>query len=216
MAKHKRKVRTGRVLILFLVISILVGVCVYGASRVPKKSNSVKEIKAVSSIEKYDYTLRENATSYYKSLYKELDKVLSKDDVSYEDYLKLISKMFVADFFNLDNKVSKNDVGGSEFVYKEYQLDFKKYAMDSIYKTVENDVYGARKQELPIVSSVDVQKVKNESYKLGDTVYDKAYVVNFDISYKNDLGYQSSGSLVVIKNDNKLEIVSMSKDKSTN
>ncbi|MBR3210023.1 MAG: hypothetical protein IKF82_07165 [Bacilli bacterium] len=209
MTKHKRKVKLGRILILLFILSLLVGVCIYGSTKVSKKSSTVKKVKAISSIEKYDYTLKENATAYYKGLYKELEKILNNDEVSYDDYLEVMCKMFVADFFNLDNKSSKNDVGGVEFVYKDYQLDFKKYAMDSIYKTVENNVYGARKQELPIVSEVSVEKVKNDSYKLGDTVFDEAYVVNFDISYKSDLGYQNSGSLTVIKKDNKLEIVSM-------
>lgn len=209
MTKRKRKVKLGRILILLFILSLLVGVCIYGSTKVSKKSSTVKKVKAISSIEKYDYTLKENATAYYKGLYKELEKILNNDEVSYDDYLEVMCKMFVADFFNLDNKSSKNDVGGVEFVYKDYQLDFKKYAMDSIYKTVENNVYGARKQELPIVSEVSVEKVKNDSYKLGDTVFDEAYVVNFDISYKSDLGYQNSGSLTVIKKDKKLEIVSM-------
>lgn len=216
MARRRRKIRLGRILILLFVISLLVGLCVYGAGKVTKKSTSVKKVKAISTIKEYDYTLKENATAYYKGLYKELDKVLSKDEVDYDKYLELISKMFVADFFNLDNKVSKNDVGGVEFVYKDYQLDFKKYAMDSIYKTVENNVYGARRQDLPVVSSVEVQKVKDDSYKLGDNVFDTAYVVNFDVTYSKDLGYQDSGSLIVVKNDKKLEIVSMNKEKSSN
>ena len=67
--------------------------------------------------------------------------------------------MFIADFFNLDNKISKNDVGGKEFVYSNYQTDFEKFAMDSMYKSVENDVYGKRNQELPIVTKVEVTKV---------------------------------------------------------
>lgn len=216
MSKRRRKLKIGRIVTLLLIISLLVGICVYGASRVTKKSPSVKKVKAISSIKKYDYTLKENATAYYKKLYKELEKVLDEKEISYDKYLELISKMFVADFFNLDNKVSKNDVGGVEFVYKDYQLDFKRYAMDSIYKSVENNVYGARKQELPIVSEVEVQKVKDDKYKLGETTFDEAYVVNFTVKYKKDLEYQDSGSLTVIKNDKKLEIVSMSKEKSSN
>ena len=82
MTKHKRKVKLGRILILLFILSLLVGVCIYGSTKVSKKSSTVKKVKAISSIEKYDYTLKENATAYYKGLYKELEKILNNDEVS--------------------------------------------------------------------------------------------------------------------------------------
>lgn len=215
MAKRKRKIKTGRILTLILLIGLLVGTVIFGLDKYSSKKPTSNKVKDISTIEGYDYTLKENATSYYKGLFKKLDSTLSEDPVNEEEYMLLVSQMFVADFFNLDNKISKNDVGGVQFVYKDYREDFEKYAMDSIYKSVESNLYGNRKQKLPIVTDVKVNKVKNESYKYGNSSDDKAYVVNFDITYKEDLGYQSEGSLVIIHNDKKMEVASMSTEKSS-
>lgn len=213
--KRKRKVKTGRIFILFLIICLiaLLGIMAYNKLNVKKEKTT--KVKDIMAIKEYDYTLKENATPYYKKLFKELNSVLSEKEIDEEKYMNLECKMFIADFFNLDNKISKNDVGGVQFVYKNYQSDFEKYAMDSIYKSVENNVYGNRRQNLPIVEEVKCQKVKNETYKYGDSTDDKAYIVNFDIKYKEDLGYQNEGSLTIIHSDKKLEVASMSTEKSS-
>ena len=173
-------------------------------------SKKVSKVKEISSIKGYGYTLRADATDYYKSLFKKLDKVLKEKDVDMDEYASLVSQMFVADFFNLDNKISKNDVGGKQFVYTDYQGDFEKYAKDSIYKSVQNNVYGNRKQELPIVSKVTVSKKDSESFKYGDNTDSEAYVFEFEVQYKKNLDYQESGKLVLIHNDKKIEVASMS------
>lgn len=213
--RRKRKIKYGRIFILLFLIFLIVGGGFFAYKKLNTKKETVKKIKAISAIDDYGYSLKENATPYFKGLFKELEQTLNKDDVDEEKYMTLVSKMFVADFFNLDNKVSKNDVGGVQFVYKDYQTDFEKYAMDSIYKSVESNVYGNRRQSLPIVEEVECSKVKNELFKYGDSSDDKAYVVDFDIKYKDDMGYQTEGSLVIIHSDKKLEVASMSTEKSS-
>ena len=214
--RKKRKVKYGRIILLLLIVCFISFLCImtYDKFNV-KKEPSAKKVKNISTIKEYGYSLKENATGYYKKLFKKLDSTLSKDDVSEEDYMNLVCQMFIADFFNLDNKISKNDVGGVQFVYKDYSSDFEKYAMDSIYKSVESNVYGNRRQELPIVEEVTCFKVKSETFKYGDSSDEKAYVLDFDIKYKSDLGYQDSGSMVIIHNDKKLEVASMSTEKSS-
>ena len=150
-----------------------------------------------------------------KTVQGELEKTLNADEIDEDKYSELVAQMFIADFFNLDNKISKNDVGGKQFVYANYQSDFEKYAMESMYKSVESDVYGDRNQELPEVTSVTVTKVKQESYKYGNNTDDTAYVYNFDIEYKDDLGYQTSGSLILIHNDRKIEVAAMNEESAT-
>ena len=211
--KKKRKIKFGRIFILLILVGLICGGGYYAYKKLDVKKTPTKEIKNISSIDKYGYTLKENSTAYFKKLFKDLEKTLNNDEVDEEEYMTLISKMFVADFFNLDNKINKSDVGGKQFVYEKYREDFAKYAIDSMYKSVESNVYGNRKQDLPIVTNVEVEKVKNEAYKYGDSTDDNAYVVNFEVTYKSDLGYQTSGSLVIIHNDKKLEVASMS-DKS--
>ena len=203
MARRRRKVKFGRVFILLLLIALI---CVFGYIAFKKLSSNKKatKVKEISSIKSYGYTLRENATDYYKDLFKKLDKILKKEEVDMDKYATLVSQMFIADFFNLDNKISKNDVGGREFVYSDYQSDFEKYAKDTMYKSVQNNVYGNRKQKLPIVDKVTVSKSNNESYKYGDNTDSNAYVFEFKIDYKDDMDYQDKGKLILIHNDKKI------------
>ena len=79
-----------------------------------------------------------------------------------------------------------------------------------MYKSVESDVYGERNQELPEVTNVEVTKVKNETYQYGENTDENAYVFNFNIEYKEDMDYQTEGSLILIHNGNKIEVASMS------
>ena len=213
--KKKRKVKLGRIFVLLLIVCLLAYLGILAYEKLNVKEEKPKKIKNISTIKEYDYALKENATPYYKKLYKKLDSALSKDDVDEEEYLNLVCQMFVSDFFNLDNKVSKNDVGGVQFVYKDYRTDFEKYAMDSIYKSVESNVYGNRRQTLPIVEEVECSNNKSKTFKYGDSSDEKAYDINFDIKYKEDLGYQTEGSLTIIHSDKKLEVASMSTEKSS-
>lgn len=211
----RRRVKKGRVFILILLIVFTLVLCYFAFDKLsskPKKANKTKEI---SSIKEYGYTLKENATGYYKKLFKKLNTILSKDEVNFDDYADTECQMFVADFFNLDNKISKNDVGGVEFIYAPYKEDFTKYAMDGIYKSVLSNVYGTRKQELPVVSKVTCLKVKNDMFKYGDKSDSEAYVFNFDIEYADDLEYQDKGNLTIIHSDKKLEVASMGEEKIT-
>ena len=210
MKKKKRKINVKRVLILIILLILIVVGIVLTVNKLTNKDTTTKEVKEVASIEAYGYTLKDNDTGYYKELFKELEKTLNKKEVDEEKYAELVAKMFIADFFNLDNKISKNDVGGKEFVYSNYQTDFEKFAMDSMYKSVENDVYGKRNQELPIVTKVEVTKVTNEPFTYGENTDDKAYIFNFKIEYKDNLEYQTEGSLTLIHNGNKIEVAKMS------
>ncbi len=213
--KRKRKIKFGRIFTLLIIVCLLAFLGIMAYDKLNVKEEKTKKVKNISTIKEYDYVLKENAFAYYKKLFKKLDSILSKEEVDEEEYLNLTCQLFVSDFFNLDNKISKNDVGGVQFVYKDYQSDFEKYAMDSIYKSVESNVYGNRRQSLPIVEEVECSKVKNETFKYGDSSDDKAYVVNFDIKYKEDMGYQTDGSLIIIHSGKKLEVASMSTEKSS-
>ena len=213
--KRKRKVKFGRIFILLLIVCLIAFLGIMAYDKLNVKKEKSKKIKNIMAIKEYDYVLKENATPYYKKLFKKLDSVLSKDEVDEEEYTNLVCQMFTSDFFNLNNKISKNDVGGVQFVYKNYQTDFNKYAMDSIYKSVESNVYGNRRQNLPIVEEVECSKIKNDTFKYGDSSDENAIIVNFDIKYKEDLGYQEEGSLVIIHSDKKLEVASMNTEKSS-
>lgn len=210
---RRRKIKTGRVVILIVLLFAVGALGYFACQKFLFKPTSTKKVKEISSIKGYGYTLRENATDYYKKLFKKLDNVLSNNEVDMDEYSKLVCQMFISDFYNLDNKISKSDVGGIEFVYEPYKEDFRNYAMDSVYKSVLSNVYNNRKQTLPVVTKVNCDIIRSESFKYGDSSDDNAYIYNFDISYKEDLDYQTDGSLTIIHNDKKLEVASMSENK---
>lgn len=206
--KKKRKLKKS----VKLVIAILVIGVVAGIIWVVKpfhKTEEKQKVKVEDSLEKYGYVLNDNETAYYKELFKELKSELNKDTVDEKTYATLIAKLFLADFFNLDNKITKNDIGGVQFVYEDYQSDFSKYAVESIYHYVKSNIYKKREQELPVVTSVEVSGVETLPFEYGDKTDEKAYTLHYVITYEKDLGYQEEGTMVLIHNGDKLEIASL-------
>ncbi len=204
----KRRMKKKPIIIAILLLLVIIGASVYFIF-FNKEETEVTEVKNVDTIEGYGYTLSENATEYYKSLFQELKDVLSEDDVDEEAYAELVVKLFLADFFNLDNKISNSDVGGLQFVYEDFREDFTSLASTSMYKHVESNVYGDRDQDLPIVSSVLAEKQDNQSFTYGDNVDENAYVYNFTITYEEDMGYQEEGTITLIHSNDKLEVAAM-------
>lgn len=213
--KNKKRVRriskkkiTIFVIIVILLILLIVGAVLFLNKDKENGSKKSKEVKTLETIKGYDYELKENETKYYKTLFKELKKVLEADEVDEEKYAELVSQLFIADFYNLDNKVSKSDIGGTQFVYKDFRDDFEKIATTTMYKQVQSNVYGERKQDLPEVSKAYVT-VEKGSFKYGDKTDDNAYIVSFEIDYPEDLGYQDKGKITLIHNGNKIELAAL-------
>ncbi len=208
MKKRKLNVKKLiRFIILLLVIILLIYFLIIGIKKLFNNKNDVNDVNIVDTIK--SYTLDENETSYYKNLFSQLKNELNKSSINEEEYAKIISKLFISDFFTLDNKISKNDIGGTQFVYKEYRNDFEKYAKDTIYHSLKNNLYNNRNQELPIVHSVDITKITQGEYKYLEKVDSNAYFIDLSITYEKDLGYQKKASLVLVHNDDLLEIVKM-------
>lgn len=208
----KRRINKKRVAlfigILVIIIAIIIGLVSFLNKDNKGDDKKVAEVKTVETIKGYDYVLKENETKYYKKLFKELKKVLEADELDETKYAELVSELFIADFYNLDNKISKSDIGGTQFVYKNFREDFENIAKTTIYKQVESNVYGERKQELPEVTDVTVT-VENGTFKYGDKTDDKAYIASFDIEYAKDLEYQKKGKITLIHNDKKLELAAL-------
>jgi hypothetical protein len=117
--------------------------------------------------------------------------------------------MFIIDFYTLDNKLTNLNIGGVDFVHSSIVSNFKEKAKDTMYKYVESNVYGDRKQELPVVSSVNVDDITQKSFKYGKNIDSKAYYVKVSWSYKKDLGYETSKTLVFGHEDKKLALLQM-------
>ena len=67
--------------------------------------------KKLVSLDLYGYTLSKNDTDVYKDAFNELKDVLNEENINYEEYAKLISKLFIIDVFTLDNKLASTDIG---------------------------------------------------------------------------------------------------------
>lgn len=174
------------------------------------RNNSANEVAILDTIKEYNYTLDENDSAYFKKEFKNLKKELASKKVDEKKYAELVSKLFVIDFFSLNSAINKNDVGGKQFVYIDYQDSFLKFAKDGIYKYVENNIYGERKQTLPSVKLVEIDEVKQDKVTFKNGVTDEeAYLVTLTITYDKDLEYQNKASLTLVHNDKKLEIAKM-------
>ena len=201
MKKKKMKIIFGLILI---VLFALLAFCI---KDIYKSLKNTEEVKTIMEIKDYGYTLNDNDSPYFKDLFEKLNDVLTKEEISEEEYASLVGQLFVTDFYSLQYVLSKSDVGGQQFVAADYRDLFVKFARDSIYSNVESNIYGKRNQELPNVKKVEVSNVKKEAYE-GEKLSDEnAYYITLDITYDEDLEYDSKVELVLIHNGKKLEVV---------
>ena len=205
----KRKISFKKI-IRFVLILIIIAAIGFGCFWYFNNEDTTpikKKVKVEDEIKEYGYKMDDNETKYYKGLFKELKSTLESDKVDYDKYAKLLSQLFIADFMNLDNKTSKNDIGGVQFVYTDFQSDFTKLARDGIYSSVAIDK--SDKQEMPEVTKVEVTNLEHIAHKYLDKTDEDAISIELKITYKTDLDYQSTTNLILVHNDKKLEIVKM-------
>lgn len=211
MAKRK-KISTRKIkkfILLLVLISLIIFGLIMGGKKLLSK-RKIHEVKVVDKLADYGYELVENKGNYYESLFKELKAELNQTEVDYDRYATIISQLFITDFFTLENKTSKNDIGGTQFVYKNFQTDFEKLAKAGIYHSVKSNIYGDRKQELPVVSKVEVTNLSKREYDYLDQTDENAYTIDVTITYEKELGYQKEATLVLVHVENRLELVKMS------
>ena len=198
--KNKNKVIIIIFVFIFLILVIPVGVKLFFDISAP----AVK--KEISTIDYYGYSLKTNHPKLYKDIYKELDKVLSSETINYKSYASLISKLFIIDVFTLDNKLASTDVGGLEFIHPDLRDNFVENLGANMYNHVVSNLDGKRTQKLPVVKSVNVGDVFETKYQYNNKEYD-SYLVKCTFDYEVDLGYQTSITLTIIKDNNILYVV---------
>lgn len=205
----KRRVKKKYLLILFFVV--LVGFCIFWfvCCNDKKKMTPAKDIEVIDTIDNFDYTLNDNETKYYNEVFNSLKELLGQEEYENKDYSILIGKLFLIDFYDLNSKIMKSDIGGTQFVYSLYRDDFEKGAMDTVYDGVQSNVYEDRKQELPVVTSVENTNLELKLFEYNGDIDYNAYYLNMKITYEKDLGYPTDVLLVLIHNGDKLEIAKM-------
>jgi len=200
MKKKYKKILKLIILIIIIIAILILSKIFFGKEKV--KNN----VKVIDSIVDFSYTLDERDTKLMKDTYEELKKVLKEKDINYEEYAKVLSKLFVIDLFTMENKINKYDIACLEYVYPDNLNNFKLNVEDTLYKLLEDNTYGKRKQNLPIVSKVEVTNIEKSSYTINEENVD-SYVVNLNWEYVTDLGYDKSATLTLVKKENKLYVV---------
>ena len=201
--KKKKEIHKNRILVIALIIIIL-GLVVFFQTR-PK----LQVVSVVSKIENYDYYIESNATKIERRYYKELEDELSDNKVDEDNYAKLVSKLFIVDYYSLNNKITNKDIGGVQFIHSNLKDSFINDSSNTVYKYVKENLYGTRKQNLPEVKDVNIDKIDSVRYKNNEYSDNNGYYVKTSVSYKKNLDYPKTVELYLIHEDNKLVIVEM-------
>ena len=185
-------------MMLLLIISMVVYVVLI---LLPNKKTNMSPDDTI----KFGYTSYKRDTKLYKDTFDSLGKVLDKEPIDYEEYAKYLSELFIIDFYTLDNKNDKNDIGGIQFIYDDLKDNFILNASNTVYKYIKN-ITSSKNRQLPVVSKINVSDISENTYKIENTEY-SSYIVTLDWSYEKDYGYETSTKITLIKKDNKLFIV---------
>ena len=193
-------------IILVVIVLLIIGIK-FVKDFIIKDNKDIITKNNLDTLELYGYTLDDLDSKLYKEYFNELKSVLNSDVINYEEYAKDIVKLFVTDFYTLDTKLTSSDIGGIEFIPSDMVDNFKMNAGDTMYNHVKTNIYGDREQDLPIVKNVSIDSVSEINYTYKEKEY-SAYKVKASWEYEKDMGYDKEGEYVLIKDNNKLYIVS--------
>lgn len=205
--KLKKKIK--RLLVIFVLILLAIGgYLIYKELTSPKEP---KEAKIINEIEDYGYKLKENKPERYKKLFKELKEILAETEVNEEKYVSKISEMFIYDFYSLDDKTAKTDIGGVDFIYNEILENVLQNAQSTYYKYVENNIYNNRNQKLPIVDTITIDSVEQKDFEYNGKTDNTAYYVKSSWTYLDNQfpTYQKEAELIFIHDGKKLCLVEL-------
>lgn len=195
-----KKIDKIKKIIGIIILLLIVVIGVYAVLIVLPNKGKGTEITEVEKI-KFDYVQYSRDNSVYKDTFKNLKEELDKESIDYKKYAEYISKLFIIDLYTLNNKNSKNDIGGLQYLKEELKNNFILNASNTMYKYV-----GIDNTDLPEVNSVELINIIDTKYSINSTEY-SAYDVNLKWDYKKDLGYDKEGKIIVIKDGDKLYIV---------
>ena len=204
----KKKYKIALIVILILV---LIGVGIFGYFfffyEKPVEEPPVREVQITNTIEEYGYNLDDRDTALFKEKFEELKTLLNEENYNVEEYISLVSQLFIIDLYTIDNKISRYDVGGLEYVYSGAVSSFQSVIEGSIYKTVENNLDDSRTQELPEVATITVDSIKETTFTMPDESVVNGYGVDLSWRYVDELGYDTSATLILIPDQQKYGVV---------
>ena len=200
MRRKYKRILKGLVLIIAILIIVLL------LANFFKKLNKTKTVNVIDTVENFEYALEDRDTVLYKNIHQELKANLESDAIDYDKYAEQIAKLFIVDLFTMENKLSTYDVGGIEFIYPDVVDNYKLNVEQTIYKNIESNADGKRKQTLPVVKSIDVISSNTGTFNYQDNAMD-AYIIELSWDYEKDLGFDKKATVTIVKKDDKLYIV---------
>lgn len=194
----KKKYKVLLLIVFVLIVLFLVAYIVLNFGNF----NNNEDYEVIDKIDNYNYNVLSRDSKLFNSEFKKLKNILNKENINYSEYAKILSNLFIIDFFTLNNKDNKYDIGGVNYIFSNALDNFKLNATDTIYKYVGN-----KKIEFPEVKKIINNEVTEENYTYDKNTYN-GYKVNIEWDYVKDLGYENKGEIILINVNNKLEIVS--------
>lgn len=197
MNKRKRRKRKSRI-ILFIIFLIICSILYFVLFR------TIKEIvkpKYLDEIKEYGYTLDKRDSELMKTTFASLKEELAKEKVDEEMYAKYISELFIIDLYTINNKNTKSDVGGVDYIYTDYKENYKKNVQDTLYYAIGS----ISKSKFPEVSNVEVNSIEETTFTYNEITYN-GYNVSLSWDYVEDFGYDNEGVVTIIKSKDKLYI----------
>lgn len=198
--KKKRRRKIFLLVIIFLIIiSVILYYLVFYKN--PTEKKTIDEIANVG------YKLEDRDTKLMKDTFSELKTVLQKDEIDFDKYAILLSKLFIIDLYTIDNKIDSYDIGGLEYVYPDDANEYKAHVKNTLYNyigSIEN-----RTEKMPEVKKITSEIVSKGEFKYGYTEYE-SYTLKLSWEYVKDLGYDENGYVTLIKSDDKLYVAQFS------
>ena len=211
--KKQKEMSNGlRIGIFTVIIIIVISLIGFGAYKLLSDTSDEDAPKVLKKnevvISGYGIYIDDSDTDLYREEFNKLRDNIESKKINYDEYAASVAKMFIIDLYTIKNKINKYDIGGVDFVYKSALDNYKDNVTDTIYKYVEDNTNGDRTQQLPVVKNVSVTNVEKSKYKIeSENKEYNAYKFRLSWSYSINLGYDTSGEVIVINKDNKMYVV---------
>ena len=181
-------------IIMLVVIALIAIYAIFVA--IPSKKNKDEGIENINN----KYILYKRDSSLYKENFEKLRTILETSPVDNKEYAETIVKLFVIDFYTLDNKNDNTDIGGLQYVHSNLKDNLVLNASSTMYKYIKTT------KELPKVKSITSVDSRETTYKINDKDY-SAYAITINWEYDKDLGYEKQGTFIVVNDNGNLSIV---------
>lgn len=181
-------------IIMLVVIALIAIYAIFVA--IPSKKNKDEGIENINN----KYILYKRDSSLYKENFEKLRTILETSPVDNKEYAETIVKLFVIDFYTLDNKNDNTDIGGLQYVHSNLKDNLVLNASSTMYKYIKTT------KELPKVKSITSVDTRETTYKINDNDY-SAYAITINWEYDKDLGYEKQGTFIVVNDNGNLSIV---------